>query len=343
MASKEREFGLIVKQPEDEIAGVNMAIGAAHVGARSMVATSGGGFSLMVEAVGMAGMSETPLVVVLGQRAGPSTGLPTRTEQGDLKFAINASQGEFPKAVIAPGDVEECFYFAGEAFNVAEKFQAPVILLTDKFLAESFESVGKFDQNKIKIDRGLLLDEAKLPKEGGYERYALTETGVSPRALPGMKNGIFRAQSYEHNEEGHFDESAETRVQMAEKRMRKMKSMLDFFPKPKLAGEKNSEITFVSWGSPKGAVLDAIDLLSEKGVKADFLQLSFLWPFPAKEVKEILLKCKNPVLVENNRTAQLGALIAEQTGVIIEKRILKFNARPFTAKFILQELEKTKG
>ena len=342
MASKERDFNIIVKQPEDEIAGINMAVGAAHAGARAMVATSGGGFSLMVEAVGMAGMSETPVVIVLGQRGGPSTGLPTRTEQGDLLFAINASQGEFPKAVIAPGDAEECFYFAGEAFNTAEKFQTPVILLTDKFLAESFESTGKFDQNKIKIDRGLLLDEKKLAQTKGYKRYAFTENGVSPRSLPGMKGGLYRAQSYEHREDSHFDETTENRMLMVEKRMRKLKAILDYFPKPKLSGEKNAEITFVSWGSPKGAILDAIEILKEKRVKANFLQLQFLWPFPAKEVKDILSKCENPVLVENNATGQLGLLIAEQTGMIIEKRVLKYDARPFTVKYIVDAVEKLK-
>ncbi|MFH1056922.1 MAG: transketolase C-terminal domain-containing protein, partial [Candidatus Micrarchaeota archaeon] len=270
---------------------------------------------------------------------GPSTGLPTRTEQGDLKFAINASQGEFPKAVIAPGDVHECFELAGEAFNIAEMFQTPVILLTDKFLAESFESVEKFDESKIRIERGLVLKEGEIPPhEGEFKRYALTESGVSPRTLPGTKGGIFRAQSYEHNEEGHFDETQENRIAMHEKRMRKVHSLASYFPQPELTGEKNADVTFVSWGSPKGSVLDCMDVLKKRSVKANFLQLKFLWPFPSKTVKEILSKAKNPVLVENNRTAQLGDLIAEQTGIMIKNRILRFDARPFTPDFILDKL-----
>ncbi|NVM02827.1 MAG: 2-oxoacid:acceptor oxidoreductase subunit alpha, partial [Candidatus Helarchaeota archaeon] len=222
LASKEREYNIIVRQSEDEIAAVNMVIGAMFTGVRAMAATSGGGFSLMVEALGLAGMSETPLVIINCQRPGPSTGMPTRTEQSDLRFVMHASQGEFPRVVIAPGDVKECFYEIQNAFNIAEKFQVQVIILADAFLCNSMNSVERFNTDSIEIDRGLLMSDKELENIEDYKRFEFTETGVSPRTIPSQKNGIFIATGNEHNVYGHISENKENRTNMVNKRAKKM-------------------------------------------------------------------------------------------------------------------------
>jgi len=221
LASKEREYNIIVRQSEDEIAAVNMVIGAMFTGVRAMAATSGGGFSLMAEALGLAGISETPLVIINCQRPGPSTGMPTRTEQSDLRFVLHASQGEFPRVVIAPGDVEECFYEIQNAFNIAEKYQVQVIVLADAFLCNSMNSVERFNTSSIEIDRGLLMSDKELEKVEDYKRFEFTETGVSSRTIPSQKNGIFIATGNEHNVYGHISENKENRINMVNKRAKK--------------------------------------------------------------------------------------------------------------------------
>ena len=221
MASQERNFSLVVKHTEDEIAAINMAIGAGFAGARAMTATSGGGFSLMSEAIGLAAMTETPIVVVVSQRPGPSTGLPTRTEQGDLMFVLHASQGDFPRFVIAPGDIEECFYKTIEAFNLGEKYQCPVILILDKYLSESHKAAEEFDVSGIKIDRGRLLSNEELERIEEFKRYEFTETGISPRTIPSQRGGIFTATGNEHDETGYLSENKLFRTKMMDKRFRK--------------------------------------------------------------------------------------------------------------------------
>ena len=344
MAEKAKEFNIVVKQTEDEIAAMNMIIGANFAGVRAMNATSGGGFSLMVEALGLAAMTETPIVTVEGQRPGPSTGQPTHTAQGDLKFLLSAGQGEFIRIVIAPGDKEECFYETFNAFNLAEKFQVPVLILVDKFLAEDYKTTELFDQSNLKIERGKLLSQEELNKISDYKRYLNTEDGISPRALPGQLNVVHCAPSTEHDEAGFSHEASdalmtpETAKMMLEKRMRKLSFIEKEIKPPKLYGPQDADITLVSWGSTKGPIFEAMKLLEKDGVKVNFLQILYLSPFPADEVKKILSSAKTVVDVENNYTAQLASLIREKTGIEIQHKILKYDGRPFYPNFIYKSL-----
>ncbi|NIU81571.1 2-oxoacid:acceptor oxidoreductase subunit alpha, partial [Candidatus Bathyarchaeota archaeon] len=267
LAPLDREYDMIVMQPESEIAAINMAAGASFAGVRSMTATSGGGFCLMSEGLGMTGMTETPVVVMLAQRPGPSTGLPTHSGQGDLRFVIHASQGEFPRVVIAPGDVEECFYKTMEAFNLAERFQIPAILITDKYLVESHGEAEAFDQNKIGIDRGLLLTEEEYTGEEEYKRHKFTEDGISPRAMPGMRGALVRTNADEHNERGYTTEDPELATRMNDKRFRKLEGMvkaLQDYETTKLCGPEEADATIIGWGSTKGSIREAMKLIGEE-------------------------------------------------------------------------------
>ena len=339
MASQERNFSLVVKHTEDEIAAINMAIGAGFAGARAMTATSGGGFSLMSEALGLAAMTETPIVVVVCQRPGPSTGLPTRTEQGDLKFVLHASQGDFPRFVIAPGDIEECFYKTIEAFNLADRYQCPVILILDKYLSESHKTAEEFDVSGIKIERGLLLSNEELERIEEFKRYEFTETGISPRTIPGQRGGIFTATGNEHDETGYLSEDKTVRTKMMDKRFRKFEQAEKEIPEPKLFGPKNAEVTIIAWGSTKGPVKEAMRLLDRDGVKANFLQILYISPFPTNTVSKIIETSKKTVIVENNKTAQLASLIKEKTGKEIEHKILKYDGRQFFPTEIYQRVK----
>jgi len=330
MASKEREYNLVVKHTEDEISAINMIIGASYAGVRAMGATSGGGFSLMVEGLGLAAMSETPMVMVEAQRPGPSTGLPTRTAQGDLKFVLSASQGDFLRIVIAPGDIEECFYETFNAFNLAEKFQVPVLIISDKFLSESPKTVYKFDEKDLKIDRGKFLSEEELERIEDYKRYLDTEDGVSSRAIPSQKNGIHLATSYEHSQDGSSLEDENTVRSMVDKRFKKekyiQKEIKNYF---KFFGPQEADLTLVSWGSTKGPILEAMKLLEREKKNVNFLQIIYLSPFPSTEVKNILEKAKKTMVVENNKTAQLAQMTKEKTGKDIDYKCLKYDGRPF--------------
>jgi 2-oxoglutarate ferredoxin oxidoreductase subunit alpha len=334
MTSQEREYSLVVKQTEDEIAAINMVIGASLAGARAMACTSGGGFSLMVEGLGLAAMTEVPLVIVEGQRPGPSTGMPTRTEQSDLRFVLSASQGEFPRIVMAPGDAEECFYLTIEAFNLAEKFQCPAVVLADKYVLTSSRTVERFDPARVKIDRGNFLTDAQLAKMGEYIRYSDTPTGVSPRSIPGQPGGIFTTTSDEHNENGHIFEGKENRTWIVDKRFRKLKAAARVIPEPELRGQPDADMTFVGWGSTKGPIREAMKMLARDGIRTNFLQVIYLSPFPSQRVSDILSNARKPILVENNKTAQLGSVIREHTGIMISHHILKYDGRPFTPEEI---------
>ncbi|MCK4952333.1 2-oxoacid:acceptor oxidoreductase subunit alpha [Candidatus Bathyarchaeota archaeon] len=335
MAAQERKFDIVVKHTEDEIAAITMVIGASFAGARAMTATSGGGFSLMCEALGLAAMTETPFVVVLCQRPGPSTGLPTRTEQGDLKFVLNASQGDFPRFVIAPGDVEECFYKTIEAFNLAEKYQCPVITILDKYLSRSHKTTEKF-MNRVEIDRGLLLSDEALAKIQKFQRYEFTETGISPRTIPSQKGGIFTATGNEHDETGYISEDKTVRIKMMDKRFKKFELAEKEILEPKLFGSKDAEVTIISWGSTKGPIKEGIKLLDRDGIKANFLQIIYVSPFPTNKVSKIIESSKKTVIVENNKTAQMAGLIREKTGEEIEHKILKYDGRQFYPTEIYQ-------
>ena len=346
MAANEKNMNLVVKQTEDEIAAIHAAIGASFAGVRSMTATSGGGFSLMVEGLGLAAMTETPLVIVNAQRPGPSTGLATRTEQGDLKFVLNASQGEFPHIIITPGVVDECFYLTREAFNLAEKFQVQVIIMTDKHLAESHKTTEMFNV-EYKINRGMLIEGKQLKKRpDGFKRFEFTDTGVSNRTIPGQKNGIFRVPSYEHDEFGWMSEDPEVRIKMVEKRNKKMVNILKEISWPNIYNIENgkiikkeikeinseidklkTDITIISWGSTKGAVLEAMKFLKIDGVYADFLHFNYINPLKTELLLKILKSAKKTIIVEQNMTLQFASIIKEKTGLDIDHSFSKYNGR----------------
>lgn len=332
MAKWAEKYGVVVKHTEDEIAACNSVIGAGFAGVRAMAATSGGGLALMSEGIGLAGMNEVPCVIVDVMRPGPATGLPTRTAQGDLRQVIHAGQDDPVKLVLLPGTIEECFYFGHEAFNLAEKYQLPVIVCFDKHLGEGYFSVPPFDESGLKIDRGKLVTEN--PGED-YKRYLRTEDGVSPRTIPGVKGGIHRASSDEHNEYGDIVEDAENRRLMVEKRMKKVANAAADCPAPELIGETGAEVTFVTWGSCVGICKEAAEIHGN----ANILQIKTAYPFHAKEVKEILGAAKRPVLVEHNFTGQMGGLIAEGTGIHLKEKVLRYDGRPMTAKYILDKIK----
>ncbi|NIS71209.1 MAG: 2-oxoacid:acceptor oxidoreductase subunit alpha, partial [Proteobacteria bacterium] len=343
VAPLNREYGMIVIQTESEIAAINMVAGASFAGVRAMTATSGGGFCLMSEGLGMTGMTETPVVLMLAQRPGPSTGLPTYSGQGDLRFAIHASQGEFPRVVIAPGDVEECFYKTMEAFNLAEKFQIPAILITDKYLVESHGTAELFDQNRIGIDRGLLLTEDEYMDEEEYKRHKFTEDGVSPRAMPGIKGAIVRTNADEHNESGYTTENPEMTTKMFDKRFKKLDGLvkeLENYETTKLYGPEEADVTILGWGSTKGPIREAMKLLSKEGLKINYLQIIYLNPFPVANVQKILKSARKTVVVEHNRTSQLSSLIREHLLMTVGHKILKYNGRPFNPRELSQKIKR---
>ncbi|MBI3317880.1 MAG: 2-oxoacid:acceptor oxidoreductase subunit alpha [Candidatus Omnitrophica bacterium] len=341
------EFGVVVIQSEDEIAAVTMAIGAAVTGARSSTSTSGPGFSLMAEGMGWAGMNEVPIVIFNYQRAGPSTGLPTRHEQGDLKFVLSASHGEFPRLVLAPGDLEEYFYDAIDAFNYAERYQTPVVVLGDKALANTTQTIPWYDLEGVHIDRGLLLTDEELAvlvaSEGQYKRFKFTESGISPRSRPGQKEGIFWKTGDEHNEVGHITEDPENRTRMMTKRMRKLETAAREIPLEKKVhffGDRDADITLVSWGSPKGAILDAMEALKGQGMSVNFLQIHMILPFPTEYVAQILARAKRRVNVEMNYSGQLAQVIREKTGLAMDASILKWNGRAISQNEVIDGVKK---
>lgn len=338
LAAKSESQGIVVKHAEDEISVINMALGASFAGVRSMVGTSGGGFALMVEGVSLAGITETPIVIMMGQRPGPATGMPTWTEQGDLLFILHAGHGEFPKIVLAPGDIEECYKLTIDAFNLADKYQTPVFILADKYILEGHQTVekSKIQNLEYKINRGKLLSQQELAKILDYKRYLDTPDGISPRALPGQKGALFQANSYEHTQDGHTTEESIERVRQVDKRNKKYATFLSEDAKlPTLYGEKDRLLTLVSWGSMKAPILQA---MKESG-KFNYLHFSCMWPLPEGQVKEMLLSFKNILLVENNSTAQLGQLIKMVTGIDIKNKLLKYSGRPIYPEEILVKVK----
>ncbi len=341
MAAQERRFNIVVKHTEDEISAINMAIGAGFTGVRAMCGTSGGGFCLMSEGYGLAGMIEVPVVIIMAMRPGPSTGMPTWTEQGDFKFMLSTSQGDFPRPVLVPGDNEECFYLTAEAFNIAEKYQTPVIVLTDKYLAESHKTTEKFD-GKITIDRAVYASPEELaasPDNTFFKRYRFTESGVSPRTIPGMKKGIYTATSDEHDEEGNITEEIEDREKMMQKRMRKLDCLAKELKQPELVGTKDAEVTIIGAGSTKGPIKEVMMMLEKEGIAANYLQIVYLNPFPSEKISKVIDSAKKTVVVENNFTGQLADIIREKTGRSTHK-ILKYDGRPFYPEEIRDAIKK---
>jgi 2-oxoglutarate ferredoxin oxidoreductase subunit alpha len=344
LIENERKFSLVVKQTEDELAAMSYAIGASYAGVRAMTGTSGGGFALMGEALGMAAMSETPIVAALVQRPGPSTGLPTWTEQGDLLFALHASQGEFPRIILAPGDVQECFFMTAEALNLAEKYQIPVIVVSDKHLSETIFSTAQFDQSKVTIERGKLAKKLpQLQPMARWKRYALSKDGVSERVFPGTPNGNHIASSYEHDEHGFSSESFFMRTKQVDKRAAKVKLILKEMPLPAVYGHSDAEVTLLGWGSMKLPALDALPLLEKKGIKANFVHFTHLFPLDGKAMKKLLRKYKKLVMVENNSTAQFAGMLRQYAAVKTDATLLKYDGRPFFPEQIAEEVVKLKA
>ncbi len=333
LADHEKSLNIVYTQPEDEIAGINMAIGASVAGVRSMVATSGGGFALMVEGLSWAGMIEAPLVIDLGMRVGPSTGMPTWSEQGELQFAIHAGHGEFPRIILAPADAADAYTLTVDAFNLADRYQVPVFLLTDKYINESQWCVPKsLMSGDVVIDRGKLLKEVPASPAGGpgdsFKRYDLAAAdGVSARSVPGQKGGYYIANSYEHDEIGHVTEKSAARTAMAQKRLKKLEAMKKDIPAPAVYGDAEAEITFVSWGSTRGPVLEAMKILAAKGKKTKLVHFSWLYPFPTEAVTQLLSPATLMIDVEQNATGQLASLIREHTGILIKDKLLKNDGR----------------
>ncbi|MBI4080595.1 MAG: 2-oxoacid:acceptor oxidoreductase subunit alpha [Candidatus Levybacteria bacterium] len=344
-------YNIVVKEPEDEIAGINMALGAAYAGVRSMAATSGGGFSLMVEGLGLAAQTEVPIVIIMGMRPGPATGMPTWTEQGDLRFVLHAHQGDFPRIIVAPGDPTEAFYHTMHAFNLAEKYHLPVIVLVDKYLNEGHVTVESKILREMSdtfvLQRGKLLTDAEVAAQTDYKRYLLTTDGISPRSLPGQKGGISLTGSDEHDERGLYNEEAEVRQAMMDKRFKKMETALSDFPKPELYSSESENLatlqqaplTLVSFGSTKMPILEAMRWLKRDGIHVNFVKVSYLNPFPTEPLAILLKQAKKTLIIENNHEGQFEGLIRERTGLVMNEHLRKYDGRPFYPEEIVDHVK----
>ncbi len=336
LAQSARKTGIAVEQAEDEIAAVNMAIGASFAGARAMTGTSGGGFSLMVEALGLSGIAEIPLVVVDAQRPGPATGLPTRTEQSDLRFVISASQGEFPRMVIALRGHQDAYDQAARAFYLAEKYQIPVILLTDQFLQDSTATLPLPDPNNVRV-----FEPGDISEKEEYARYRFTDNGISPRLFPGDPRGFASADSDEHDQLGHIIEDARTRVMMMDKRMGKLELLRKELQEPEHIGSSDPEVLLLGWGSMSGPLKEAVSLLSrEEGKRFAALVFGDVWPLPQQRLMKLAAKAKALINVEQNYTGQLGGLIREQTGLQMNASILNCDGRQLSGAQIADRVRK---
>jgi 2-oxoglutarate ferredoxin oxidoreductase subunit alpha len=338
LAAQASSMGLVVEQAEDEIAAINMAIGASFAGAPSIVPTSGGGFALMTEGVSLAGMTETPLVIVVAQRPGPATGLPTRTEQADLEFVLHSGHGEFPRAIFSPGTVEECFWLTRKAFEVAAKSQGPVFVLTDQFLADSARAIEPFDiENLAIVEAGVEQDSSDLP----YFRYNIYESGVSPRLLPGMSKHLVVAGSDEHPVDGHLTEDLGVRKFMVDKRLRKEEEIIAEVVPPEIQGDEKPDLLLVTWGSTKGAILETAAKLRNNSTRVGTLHFSQVWPLVSHQFLGVLQDAGEVVCVESNALGQLARLIRRETGFAVHRRVLRYDGLPITPEYILRELERS--
>ena len=336
LAANGGKMGLVVEQAEDEIAAINMAIGASFAGAPSMVATSGGGFALMVEGVSLAAMTETPVVVVVAQRPGPATGLPTRTAQADLDFVMHAGHGEFPRAIFSPGTIEQCFHLTRKAFELAERYQGPMFVLTDQFLADSYRAVPPFELECLTPAK-----PAQKPAETSpYQRYAITETGISPRLLPGLTKQLVVADSDEHTEDGHLTEDLVISPRMVEKRLRKGAGLRSEVIAPDFEGEAKPDLLLVSWGSSKGAVTEAASRMKSDGETVATLHFSQVWPMMPGQFIGYLKSAREVVSVEGNALGQLARLIRREAGFDIERKVLRYDGLPLTPESIVRELSR---
>lgn len=337
MANFSKDFDIVVEQAEDEIAAINMALGSWYAGGRAMVTTSDGGFALMEEGVSLAGMIESPVVIHLGQRPAPATGLPTRTAQEALNLVIHAGHGEFPRIVYAPGTLEQAFYLTQKAFNMADKYQVPVFILTDQFFVDSYSNVKKFDLSDIKIEKHF------VETDEDYKRYDLSKAvkGVSPRGIPNFGKGLIVVDSDEHDEYGHITENLEIRVKMVDKRLKKFEAINDEIISPELVGDEDYEYLIVCWGSNYHVVKEVIESIKDK--KIAMLHFSQVFPLDKDAVK-YLENAKKVIDVENNATGQFARLFKAETGVSIDSKILKYNGMPFSVEELKVKItEKIEG
>ena len=338
MAQNARSLGIMVRQAEDEISVANMVIGAAHAGCRAMCATSGGGFALMTEAIGSASIMEIPAVFVNVQRAGPSTGVPTKTEQGDLWQALGASQGDFERFIVAPFNALDAFNTVPQLFNLVDKFQCPGIMISDLLISE-----GRFSVDADDIDMHPVIDRGELIVDSsgsdGYLRYKDTQNGVSPRAIPGVEGHIHVVATDEHDEDGTLlsDEftNPHKRRMMVEKRARKFKAALDDIAPPRLKGPEDAQVTLVGWGSTYGVINEAISLLADQGVTVNHLPIRWMVPFHADVVTEILSNCRRTVIVENNYSGQFHRYLRSETGFTVDGHIRKYDGEPFAPHHVV--------
>jgi 2-oxoglutarate ferredoxin oxidoreductase subunit alpha len=322
-------FGGVVVQAEDELAAITMTLGAAFAGTRAMTATSGPGQALMTEAIGLAGVLEIPVVVVECARTGPSTGMPTKTEQSNLNHLIYSGHGEIPRVIVAPGTITESFELTATAFNLAEQYQLPVFVLTEQALCQSKATVKPFDIDAVRIDRGSLIDDGEVVF-GEYKRFAFTESGVSPRVIPGIPGGMHLAAGSEHNEAGVITENARNRARMMEKRMGKLEAVRDDLPRAVLHGVADADLAIVGYGANTGPIREAVDRLSDAGVPVRFLQLRTLWPFPEDDIRAFVQGAQHVFVVENNYTGQLERLIRAVVGPLDALHgVRKYDGRPF--------------
>ena len=359
LASVMDQAGIVVEQAEDELAGINMAVGASYAGAVAMTGTSGGGYALKVEAIAMAGMQEIPVVVVDAMRPGPVTGLPTRTEQGDLNMAIFAGNGEYPKAVIAVKNHEDAFYQTARALHLAQKYQMPVILLTDQYLADGTATVPHFDLSKVtRVVAGNTAEEALAYKqdyvrgdtpsgemtekelaESEYKRYRLTENGISPRLIPGNPYAFVSADTDEHDEYGFITESAKVRVEQTDKRKRKMTTLIaDDLQEPEQFGKARSKVLLVGWGSLHGTLLEAADKFAARGVDVNILVFGDVWPLPLASLTEAAANAEHIINVEQNTDGQLGALIRRESGITMTHSLLKYDGRAISSDEVVERV-----
>ena len=352
MAAHARRANIMVRQVEDEIGVVNMAIGAAHAGVRSMCATSGGGFALMSEGLGLSAMMETPVVVIDCQRAGPSTGVPTKTEQGDLWQMLGAAFGDYPRAIAAPLDIGDCFKIIPEIFNIADRYQCPGIVLCDLLLSEGRLSVDSKDLDFAPlVDRGELITEAPSTAatngDGVYKRYKITESGISPRAVPGVPGHTHTAASDEHDEDGvlisdEFTNPTKRRAMM-EKRMRKVAGIEASVPAPELWGPRDAEVTLIGWGSTKGVIEEACEILTEQGVSANQLQIRWLVPLHGDAILDILKSARHTIIVENNYSGQFARYLRSETSFVPNGYIRKYDGEPFMPHHLVEAVKEQLG
>ncbi len=329
LARGAKDFGIIAEQAEDEIAAMNMAIGAWYAGARAMVTTSGGGFALMTEGLSLAGMVESPIVIHLAQRPGPATGLPTRTEQADLELALYAGHGEFPRIVLTPGKIEDAFYLAQKAFNLADRYQVPVFILTDQYFVDSYYNTDCPDLSDINIDKHIIKTDAD------YKRYKLTANGISPRGIPGFGEGLVAVDSDEHDEAGHITEDLDLRTRMVDKRLRKSELLKNEIIPPELVGSEDYKNLVVCWGSTYNIVREAVKKLGRDDIA--FLHFKQVYPLPS-ETSNYLQKAQRTIMVENNATSQFAKLIKLHTGIDIKDKILKYNGLSFYVEELAEKL-----